>query len=99
VYKGEKIQMLNLSKDNNDDANSLLQNAMMSGASTYITSQVQSELLIYLNFEDRLPKIFLEIEAYLQWREAGEKVTIKGLNDLIETADIIIELINKELEK
>ncbi len=45
------------------------------------------------------PEMILKMEAYLRWRHDTESSTVGALNNLIKDADIIIELINKELEK
>ena len=98
-FNASKTQIINLSRSNNDDANSILQSAMMSGGSAYADLQIQPELINFLDFENKLPEIFLKLEAYFQWKNFGEKGTIKRLYGLIEDADIIIELIITELEK
>lgn len=99
LYNASKTQTLNLSNVNNVSANYILQNAAMSGAGTYLRLQVQPELVNFLEFEGKFPRIFLELEAYFAWRNFGEKGTIKSLNVLIEDADIIIDFINKESEE
>jgi hypothetical protein len=98
-YNASKNQILNLSKGNNDDANSILKNAMMSGATAYYNLKAQPELINFLDIKNKLPETFIKLEAYLTWKIFGEKYTTQNLKILIEDANIIIDLINKELEK
>jgi len=98
-YNASKSQTMNLSRDNNDDANNILQSAMMSGGSAYLDFQNQPELINFLDIENKLPEIILKLEAYLQWKNFGEKGTVEGLNELINDADTNIDLIIRELKK
>jgi len=99
TFNGNKTETLNFSKMFNDNANSILVSATMSGAGLDDRLRNHPELINFLDFENRLPEIFLKTEAYLVWRDSGDKDIMLRLNLLIEEADIIIELITKELEK
>jgi hypothetical protein len=98
-YDGSKAQMLNLSKGNNDASNNIYQSAVMSGFFLKFGLDHQPEFAKYLDIENMSPEIYIKINGYLTWRTFGEKRTIKRLNNLIEDADIIIELINKKFKE
>ena len=94
-YHGSKTQTLNLSRGNNDSANDIYQSAFTSGFSLEHALKNQPEFAKYLGLQNKRADIFIIINGYLTWRTFGEKGTIKRLNELIEDADIIIELINE----
>ncbi|MFH4969391.1 DUF6090 family protein [Gaetbulibacter sp. M240] len=98
-FNASKMQALNISKNNNDDANSILQSAMMSGGSVESNLQGQPELLAFLDLEKKRPEIFLKLEAYFSWKIFGENATIRRFQKLIEEADILKDLLKTELEK
>ena len=101
AYKGNKTQTLNISKNNNNNAENILMNAIMIGANLNLIRRLQnqSELMNIFALENKYPKMILEIEAYLSIKVDGEKTTIHGLNEIISDADIIIESIQEKIEK
>jgi len=99
TFNGSKTETLSFSKMFYDNANSVLASASMSGAGFEDRLQNHPELSNSLDFENRLPEIIFKLEAYLGWRNTGDNDVMTRLNLLIEEADIIIEIITKELEK
>jgi len=101
TYYGSQTQIIEISQANNADANNILQSVAMNSATPEFLSRLknQPELMNVLDIENKLPEKILKVEAYLNWRTIIENTTIAGLNNLIKDADIIIELLNKELEK
>ncbi len=98
-YDGSKAQTLNLSIASNDMANNIYQSAFISGFLLQFSLEQQPEFVKYLDIENNMPEIFIKINGYLTLRTYGEKGTVSRLNNLIEDADIIIELINSKLKE
>ncbi len=80
-------------------ANNIYQSAFISGFLLQFSLEQQPEFVKYLDIENNMPEIFIKINGYLTLRTYGEKGTVSRLNNLIEDADIIIELINSKLKE
>ncbi len=101
LYNGIQSSAMMAANGNNDATQNILQNAMMNGAIIVLGKRLQNqpEFSKFLDIEKNWPKLFLELEASLYWKEFGENVTIRSFKSLIKDADTIIASINKELEK
>ncbi len=85
----------------NESSQAILQNGMSKGANSDLLMRLQNqpEFGRYLDIESNFPKIVIELEAYIAWKEFGEKQTIESFKSLIKEADTIITSINEELIK
>lgn len=101
AYYGNQNHIMTISNGNIFASKNILQDASMSGAnpSLFFRLQNQPQFMEYLDLESKVPKMILELEACLTWKESGEEGTTRSLNRLIKDADTIIAGINQELEK
>ncbi len=85
----------------NESSKEMLQSAMSKGANSDLLMRLQKqpEFSSYLGIENHFPEIVVEVEAYIAWKEFGEKQTISAFESLIKDADAMITSINEELEK
>lgn len=85
---------------NKDGALEILQSlSMLTNVELFIKLQNQPQLRKYLEIERNWPKIIVGLDSYLQWRHNGEKTTSDLFKSLMNEADSIIAIINKEIEK
>lgn len=73
--------------------------SMMVNSKLYIRLQNQPQLRRYIDVESNYPNIIVAADSYLHWRQTGEAKTIESFKRLMNEADSIIAIINKELEK
>ena len=100
-YDGNKTQALKVYAENGFDARNILQSATMEGAASAGVGRFnnQSELKRITDYENRLPDIFLKLDAYLIWKKTGDLRTIDMLDELIQDADSSITLIQQEIKE
>ena len=98
-YNARKDFAMEVSDRNQSNALHILESAMMSGLVALGSSNNQPILRDYLKIEEKKPDIFIKLEAYFGWKNAGETQTIGDLNRIIEEIDILIVLVNEKLEK
>ena len=100
-YNGSKNQIEILARDNNEDVNDLLKNLAHKGGVLLNIENYpnQPELFKKLDFDDRIPDMFIAFESYVTWKQATDRNNIKELTKINKTADSIIEIINLELKK
>jgi hypothetical protein len=59
----------------------------------------QPELARVTEIENRLPNVFLKLEAYLNIKNFGDVQAVQELSQLIKVADSTIVLIEEEIKK
>jgi hypothetical protein len=98
-YNKRKLQTIYLSRNNSKEAKDLLKEASLKGGAIIDIPRLQNQPILNrtLNFENRFPEIYLAIEAYLNWKDIVEGITIGTLKGDIDRANAIIEIIETEL--
>lgn len=84
-----------------ESSRAILQSVMSKGANSDLLRRLQDqqEFRAYLGIENNSTEIIIEVEAYIAWKEFGERQTIGSFNSLSEDADALITSINMELNK
>ena len=84
-----------------ESSRAILQSVMSKGANSDLLRRLQNqpEFGKYLGIENNSAEIIIEVEAYIAWKEFGERQTISSFNSLSEDADMIIASINEELDQ
>jgi hypothetical protein len=100
-YDGIKSQTLKHSDLNYDNARNILESAGMEGGTSLGLERFnnQPELARVTKIENRLPNVFLKLEAYLNIKNFGDVQAVQQLSHLIKVADSTIVLIEEELKK
>jgi len=100
-YEGIKSQTLMHTDLNYDNARNILESAGMEGAISLGLERFnnQPELARVTEIKNRLPNVFLKLEAYLNIKNFGDVQAVQELSQLIKVADSTIVLIEEEIKK
>ncbi len=100
-YNSSKEHILEVYSENSSLALDILKTTSIDGGAVMVLQRMnnQTELATILNLENKLPQIYLDLEAYYVWKLNAEMKAIDGLKKLKEKIDICIGLIELKLEK
>lgn len=100
-YNASKENLLEKYSKNSLLGVDILKTTSIDGGAVMVLQRVnnQTELATILNLENKLPLIYLGLEAYYVWKLETERKAIDDLKKLNEEIDVCIGLIELKLEK